>query len=213
MIDSTRRNLIDAIARTPSPTRHRVRMRSAVSYSIAVTWMLGVFSTARATAPIAADGPFNVSMVIGLWIIAAVSTFVVLARGASPLGRSSTTLIALTTLVPGAILGWLLLQPHQRIDPPAPFGWPCLALTIALGAALLASLLVSNRGSDPVHPQWQGAAFGAVAGSWAAMLVAAWCPLFDVGHTYGGHLAPVAILIGAGFSLGKRVLALPARID
>jgi hypothetical protein len=98
-----------------------------------------------------------------------------------------------------------LFQPNEALVD-APAGWRCHSFTLVLGAALLAAMMTANRRSDPVHASWLGAAFGAVAGAWASVFVAAWCPLFDLSHTLLGHAAPILVLTGGGTFLARRLL-------
>jgi len=46
------------------------------------------------------------------------------------------------------------------------------------------------------------------AGSWAAVVVEAWCPLAGPAHLAVGHVLPLALLVAAGALLGRRLLHL-----
>jgi hypothetical protein len=205
--DPTREQLIQAVARMHSPTRRQVRTHAAVSYSVAIAWMCGVFAIVNTLAHNATRPTLlTAALSLGLCVLAATATAAVLARGASPVGRSPITLAAITGLVPFAVLGWLAIFQPTEAPASVPAGWRCHAFTLVLGAALLLAMAIANRRSDPIHATWLGAAFGAVAGAWAAVFVAAWCPLFDVPHVLLGHVAPILVLAASGMLLASRAL-------
>lgn len=207
MSDPTRDRLLSALGRTESPTRQQVQARAAVSYFVAIAWMCGVFAAVNAFAHYGSRPNLTTALVsLGLCVLAATATAAVLARGSSPVGRSPTTLAAITSLVPFAVLGWLALWQPADVAAEVPAGFRCHGFTLALGAALLAAMTIANRRSDAVHASWFGATLGAVAGAWAAVFVAAWCPLFDVPHAVLGHAAPILVLSGAGWLIASRLL-------
>lgn len=116
------------------------------------------------------------------------------------------TLAVISGLVPFAVLGWLALFQPTEAQASAPTGWHCHAFTLVLGVASLLAMTIANRRSAPIHATWLGATYGAVAGAWAAVFVAAWCPLFDLPHVILGHVAPILVLAAPGMLFGSRTL-------
>lgn len=207
MRDPTRERLIEAIGRTASPTRKQVQARATVSYVVALAWMCGVFAVVSTVAHYGSrPSLFTALISLGLCVLAATATAAVLARGRSPVGRSPTTLAAITSLVPFAVLGWLAFWQPSEVHAAVPAGFRCHVFTLVLGAALLAAMTIANRRSDAVHAKWFGATLGAVAGAWAAVFVAAWCPLFDLPHVVFGHAGPIVVLAGAGCVIAGRLV-------
>lgn len=207
MNNLTREQLMAAVAKAPSPTRRQVQTRRRLSFFAASVWMCGVFSSVGAFAHSASRAPLaTAAIMLGLCILAVVSTAAVLVRGATPIGRTHSTLALTTALIPFVVLGWLAFWQPMAAHANVPAGWRCSGLTLVLGAALLAAMAIAHRGSDVIHPRSLGAAFGAVAGAWAAVFAAGWCPLFDFPHTFFGHVVPILVLAGTG-TLSARLLA------
>lgn len=204
MTDPTRQRLLASLGNLPSPTRRELRFRSTLAYVLATFWMFAIY-VAAGTFEHGTTRASSLTLLIagGLCVVAAVASASVLRGGTSPLGASHFTLAASTASVPIAVLAWLSLwQPHE-IDASIPVGFRCHALSLGIGVAPLIALAVAKRHSEPQHPRWLGAAFGAIAGAWAAMLVAAWCPLFDLSHALLGHVAPIVVLIAAGTAVAS----------
>lgn len=209
MTDATRARLLDAVARTPSHTRRTARLRSALGYALAASWMVAVFVLGHDAAPRSEQpGPWSGQVAFGLFVLACAATAWIAARGSSPLGRSSFGLAAASLAGPVCVLAWLAFWSQLELAQEVPAGWRCLGFTLLVGAVPLVALLGMRRGSDPVHPQWLGAALGALAGVWSAVFVAGWCPLFDWQHALLGHAAPVALLSGIGAAAGSALLGL-----
>jgi hypothetical protein len=166
--------------------------------------MCGVFMSVGAFAHSASRPTLvTAAITLGLCVLAVTSTAVVLKRSATPLGPSPSTLALITALIPFVALGWLAFWQPSTAHADVPTGWRCGGLTLALGAALLAAMAIANRRSDAIHPRTLGAALGAIAGAWAAVFAAGWCPLFDFPHTLFGHVLPILILVGAGVSCAR----------
>jgi hypothetical protein len=209
MTDATRARLLDAVARTPSPTRRTARLRSALGYALAASWMILVFVLGHDAAPHSEQpGAWSGQAVFGLFALACAATAWIAARGSSPLGRSSFALALASLVVPVCVLAWLALWSQVQLNQEVPAGWRCLGFSLLMGALPLVAFLGMRRGSDPVHPQWLGAALGALAGAWSAAFVAGWCPLFDWQHALLGHAAPVALLSSLGAAAGSALLGL-----
>jgi hypothetical protein len=205
MIDPTRQALLESIARTPSPTRNVRQKRALIGYTVAGAWMLAVFAFASLYPHAAVrSASATTAVVLGLCALALMFSALVFARGASPLGRSHYTLTTVAIAVPCGVLSWLSLSLRDIPSENAPLGWRCFALMIVLGAVLLLAQVLANRSSNPIHPRLQGAAFGAVSGAWSAILVAAWCPIYNESHAVWGHVAPILMLSFAGAVLNAR---------
>ena len=204
MSNFSREQLMAAVAGMRSPTRRQVQVWRWVCFLAAIVWMCGVFASVGAFAH-SASRPTLVTAVItlGLCVLAVASTTAVLARGATPIGPTRTTLALTTTLVPFVVLGWLSFWQPTLAHADVPAGWRCGGLTLALGVALLAAMTIASRASDAIHPRWLGTAFGAVAGAWAAVFAAGWCPLFDFPHTFFGHVVPIVVLAAMGTSCAR----------
>jgi hypothetical protein len=209
MSDSTRERLAHAIAQAPSLTRSQLQKRAWIAYGVAIAAMLAVFAAVGGIDHSAIRPASSTARItLGLLVLAALSTAVISKRASSPLGHSGALLAALFGCIPCVVLAWLVLRQQRAVPAEIPVGFRCLALTMVLGGMLLAAMTYARRASDPVHPGWLGAALGAVSAAWAAILVAAWCPLYDLSHTLLGHVAPVLLLAAAGAVLAARALRL-----
>lgn len=203
-----------AVTNLPSPTRQQVQTRCRLSLAAAIVWMCGIFLSVGAFAHSASRPTFATAVItLGLCVLAATSWALVFARRAMPCGPSQNRLSLTTGLIPFVVLGWLAFWQPAAAHAGAPAGWRCAGLTLAMGFALLAAMLIAYRGSDAIHPRWLGSAFGAVAGAWAAVFAAAWCPLFDLPHTFFGHVLPVLTLAGAGASCARLLAVRPPMGD
>jgi hypothetical protein len=208
MSDPNREPLIEALLRTPSPTRAEQQRRAAFCYSVALGWVLLVFTVASSAAHSLPRPWLRTALIaVGLCGVGALGSALAFARGRAAVGGRRAWLALATLLSPLAVFSWLTVMRPADPGPEVPAGWRCLGLTIAIGAALLIAFAVAKRGSQPVHPNWLGAALGAISGVWAAVLVAAWCPLFTLAHELLGHVAPILLLAGTGALLASRSLS------
>ena len=91
-------------------------------------------------------------------------------------------------------------EPYERV------GYRCLGLTLVMAATPLAAFLRFRRGVEPRRPSILGAAAGAACGAWAGVVVDLWCPLTAPAHALVGHALPLALLVGVGALLGRRML-------
>jgi hypothetical protein len=150
---------------------------------------------------------------VGSWVVggmlalAAGVTWVVLPPSRSMLGRPRGPLLAVAIGVPLFVGLWLLLWHTSYVDPYQRVGFRCLALTAATAPWPFALLIHLSRRFEPRHPRLLGAALGAAAGAWAAVMVELWCPLADPAHVALGHVAPVVVLILASALVGRRLFA------
>lgn len=82
----------------------------------------------------------------------------------------------------------------------------CAGLFVVQGLLPLAVLALPRRGQDPRSPALTGAALGAAAGVWAAMLAWIRCPHVDLAHGVLAHALPVIVLAAIGAAVGKWLL-------
>lgn len=144
-------------------------------------------------------------LVLGTLALAVAATRAALPPRRSMLPRQPLYLLAIALAVPLAAGAWVLLWHSAYADPFERFGWRCAGLFLATAPAPFAVLAYLARGIDPVSPQLSGAALGAAAAAWAAVLVQAWCPLSLCGHVLIGHVSPMLLLAAAGAAAGERI--------
>jgi hypothetical protein len=149
-------------------------------------------------------------LLAGALAIAGVGGFAALGRGGAMTGRAGSLLAAVVVAVPVATFFWLVSWHGSYADPEPRVGWRCLALTLAMGSALLGAVAFVRRGTMPVLPALHGAAAGAAAGACAGVLVDAWCPLTNASHVMIGHVVPMIVLSAVGAFAGKAILDLRA---
>ncbi|MFO0675796.1 MAG: NrsF family protein [Polyangiaceae bacterium] len=151
---------------------------------------------------------------VGLWVLVAIATsFVALRRGRASLG-APTLVLGWTT----ALLAPVLVATHVATlfgasaenvpETSARATIACLVATLVMTAGPFGALLVTRRGSDPVHPRTAAAAYGAAAGAWASVLVDLHCPALHVTHVAVGHALPSLLAAAFGAFVGTRVLGI-----
>lgn len=157
-----------------------------------------------------------------VWLlIALVSTWLGATRGRSMLGRSVASKIAVATLTPAALVAaWLAVASVWRgavlsnawleamTDDAARFHVGCAVMSLVYAAGPLLALLAVRRHRDPVTPRQTGAAFGAVAGAWGAVVHLPFCSCVSPFHMVLGHVLPVIVLAAFGALAAHRVLAI-----
>jgi hypothetical protein len=153
----------------------------------------------------------TVELVWGL--VALGATWAGVTRGRSMLGRSVATKLAVATLTPLAlVVAWLVLAlaelPALDDVPDARVHLHCALMSVAYAIGPLVAFFAVRRGTDPVHPRWGGAAIGAVAGTWGAVLYVASCGCTSPTHIALSHVLPIAMLAVSGALAGDRVLGL-----
>jgi hypothetical protein len=87
----------------------------------------------------------------------------------------------------------------------------CHACTLAMAAAPLYAMIRLRRHSDFVHPRAMGAALGAAAGAWGAVLIDLHCASNNMLHIAVGHILPTVVLVVIGAFFGSKSLAASAR--
>jgi len=212
--DALRARVLSAARAEPSPTRAERARQGALLALAAAAWLVGIF---LGIGGVHADGrpaAHLLGTALGWGAGALLATWQAYGRGRSMLGRPGRRMLAVAVATPVILLGWVAACNSQYPDAifPCPFahGCKCLALTLLLAAAPLAALLLARRASDPVHPRATGAALGAAAGAWAAVLIDLRCPYTTLEHVAFGHALPVAVLGALGAWLGGRAVGIGA---
>jgi hypothetical protein len=214
MTPDLRARVLAAAARTPSPTRREEQRRVLVVTAVGVALSMVLFflmGGLRMGARPAALVAFST----GLSGVAAIIATRLTARP-SMLGPPRQVLLAACfALAPAlalvAIAAAILWPTEASEKVPTTTDAVCGALTMAQAAPLLGILLIPRWGADPVHPALTGAALGASAGAWAAMLAYLRCPHADAHHCIHGHVFPVIVLAVLGAVLGRWTLRVSAR--
>jgi hypothetical protein len=152
-----------------------------------------------------------VGTALGWAVVAAAATWQAFGRGTSMLGRPIDRMLIVVGCTPPVLLAWVLVWNARYPDAvvPCPFahGCKCLILTLAMAAAPFAALAFARRRSDPVHPRATGAALGAAAGAWGAVMIDLRCSYLTLSHVALGHALPVLVMAAVGYLVGARVLA------
>lgn len=144
----------------------------------------------------------------GAWIVggtlalALAATWLSLPHRRSMLSPARGQLLAVAIGVPVLVGAWLVLWHTTYEDPIVRAGFRCFALTAATAPWPFMALAYFSRRLDPRHPALAGAALGATAGAWAAVMVELWCPLAVLDHVVMGHVLPLALLALAGSVFG-----------
>ena len=150
----------------------------------------------------------------GAWILAGTialalgSSWFVLPFRRSMLSPARGVLLAVAIGVPVLVGAWLVLWHATYDDPFTRTGWRCFALTGLTAPWSFAALAYASRRVEPRHPGTAGAALGAAAGAWAAVMVELWCPLSVSEHVLLGHVLPLLVLALAGSAIGARIFRL-----
>lgn len=150
----------------------------------------------------------------GAWIVAGslalalCATWLVLPSRRSMLAPARGPLLAVAVGVPLLVGAWLILWHTTYADPFVRTGWRCFALTSLTAPWPFLALAYAGRRVEPRHPGVAGAALGAVAGAWAAVMVELWCPLSVHSHVLIGHVLPLAFLTLLGAAVGARLFRL-----
>lgn len=150
----------------------------------------------------------------GAWILAGTlalalaSSWIVLPFRRSMLSPPRALLLAVAIGVPLLIGAWLVLWHTTYVDPFTRVGWRCFALTALTAPWPFAALAYAGRRVEPRYPATTGAALGAVAGAWAAVMVELWCPLAAHSHVLIGHVLPLFAIVLAGAAVGARMFRL-----
>jgi len=204
------RELVLQAARAGPPARHSRRgRRLAVLSGLAAAAMVAVlYLWGGPGHAVGRPAPTGAAIVAGMAALALVATWLALPPARSMLGPRTTRLLAIAIGVPVLVAAWLLGWHAFYDDPNVRTGFRCFSLTLAAAPWPFVALVFASHRRDPRHPMLSGAALGAAAGAWAAVVVELWCPLADPSHVAVGHVAPLLALCGLGAFLGARLFSL-----
>jgi len=208
--------VLEAVRQRPMPRRAdrllpvvALAVLAAVIMAAVLQWvprLLGeVGGVAHAAGRPAASGAWILAGTIAL---ALGSSWFVLPFRRSMLSPARGVLLAVAIGVPVLVGAWLVLWHATYDDPFTRTGWRCFALTGLTAPWSFAVLAYASRRVEPRHPGTAGAALGAAAGAWAAVMVELWCPLSVSEHVLLGHVLPLLVLALAGSAIGARIFRL-----
>jgi hypothetical protein len=214
--ESLKLRVLEAVRERPMPRRTdrlpftiALAALAALAMSAGLQWIPLLFGDVGGRAH-AAGRPATT----GAWIfagavaLALTSTWLVLPSRRSMLAPARGLLLGVAIGVPLLIGAWLVLWHTTYEDPFTRVGWRCFALTALTAPWPFATLAYASRRVEPRHPAMTGAALGAVAGAWAAVMVELWCPLAVHTHVVVGHVLPLFALALAGAGIGSRIFRL-----
>lgn len=204
-----RARILANAAVTPSRTRSEGRRRAALVYGAATLVGIVVFEAWGGLGH-SAGRPrvLTFAMAFGAVALAVAASAVGWWRGATMVGRPARLLWTAPLLVPAMTLVWMFAFHDRYVEPFARVGYRCLVLSLVAGGALLFAAAWLRRGTVVRYAPLAGAALGATAGAWSAVLVDLWCPLTNVPHALVGHVLPIVLLSSLGAVLGRTMLRL-----
>jgi hypothetical protein len=213
--ESLKLRVLEAVRQRPMPRRADrlpsivLAALAAVAMSAVLQWGPRLFGDvgglAHAVGRPAASGAW---ILAGIVALALSSTWLVLPFRRSMLSPPRGLLLAVAIGVPLLVGAWLVLWHTTYDDPFTRTGWRCFALTALTAPWPFATLAYASRRVEPRHPGTAGAALGAVAGAWAAVMVELWCPLAGHQHVLVGHVLPLIVISLAGSAIGVRMFRL-----
>ncbi|HEX9290998.1 MAG TPA: NrsF family protein [Anaeromyxobacteraceae bacterium] len=214
--DSLKLRVLEAVRQRPTPRRTDrlpftlgLAILAAAAMSAVLQWVPGLFGEVGGLAH-AAGRPAS----SGAWILAGTvavaicATWLVLPFRRSMLSPPRAMLLGVAIGVPLLVGAWLALWHGTYDDPFTRTGWRCFGLTVLTAPWPFVALAYAGRRMEPRYPGTAGAALGAVAGAWAAVMVELWCPLSVHQHVVVGHVLPLLVVALAGSAIGARMFRL-----
>jgi len=205
-----RARILSAAQARPAPARAAVERATLATLGGGLAAMALVF-LAFGGADMTTRPPAFLAMTFGGWVaIAAVATWLGVARGGKMLGRNAAVLVVAALVTGPCLIAWMLVGTTMwpgtlGYDVPLRGHLVCLGFVTTMAVGPFLALAAVRRKSDPVHPQATGLALGAVAGAWAGVMGDLHCPVSDVVHVGVGHVLPVLVFAALGALLGRRV--------
>jgi hypothetical protein len=214
--ESLKLRVLEAVRQRPMPSRTDRRpftiglaAFAAMAMIAVIQWGPRLFGEAGGVAHAAGrPAPSGVWMLAGIVAVALSATWLVLPFRRSMLSPPRGLLLGVAIGVPLLVGAWLVLWHATYADPFTRTGWRCFALTAMTAPWPFATLAYASHRVEPRHPGTAGAALGAVAGAWAAVMVELWCPLAVEAHVLVGHVLPLIVLSVAGSAIGVRMFRL-----
>ncbi len=202
-----RERIRSAVRARAAPTRGATRALATklhASYGVALVVTV-VAASVRASSTRVVGTMLRIVLSLVLTALTA-SGLTAPAHGTSVLGRRDEDLAVVLGAAPAVFL--IAFEEYGAwAEPRAPAWWPCVAVTLALGAFFTAFALRARRRRVLHRPGLHGGALAGTAGLWASALAFPWCPSLDPLHLLVGHVAPLLALITAGALLGRSTLA------
>ena len=201
--NALRDRVLTAIAAQPSRTRAQGRTRAAVLFGLAAL---------ASAAPVVARGEVDLdglSVATGSLLIALAAAATSMWRGRSLVGHSATTLAAVALLVPVARYLWLIAWPSETGETDDPM---CFARTIVSTAPFFVAIFFVRMRRIVEHPYAHGAALGATAAAFGAVVVDVSCARAPPSHVIAAHVVPIVVSAIVG-TLGGQFLAVRAAPD
>jgi hypothetical protein len=238
--EQLRDRVLDAARREPSPPRRVKARRGAaliaLGFGVAapiglVKWLLSEphhphWRVVQEGDTWGASGPLGyvVTLEAAWLLVALVATWAGFARGRSMLGRSGVSKIAVAALTPVALAATWLAVAFAWLQALLPLAWlevmndtaqagahtNCAIMSVVYAAGPLVAFFALRRSRDPMNPRLSGAAIGAIAGAWGAVVHFPFCQCTSPLHVALGHVLPVAVLAALGAIAGDRVLGIRA---
>lgn len=213
--DALRIRVLEAVQKHPVPRRGDRDRATAAVVALAAALMVAALEWGpRVFGEIGGvDHAAGRPSTSGVWILGgtlalalAATRLVLPAR--TMLAPARGVLLGVAAGVPLLVGAWLVLWHATYVDPFTRVGLRCFALTIMTAPWPFLALAYASRRVEPRHPGTTGAALGAVAGAWAAVMVELWCPLAVEQHVLVGHVLPLFALVLAGATIGRRMFRL-----
>lgn len=214
--DTLKARVLEAVRERPVPRRTDrlpftlgLAILAAMAMSVVLQWGPRLFGEVGGLAHAAARPVSS-----GVWILAGTlalaiaATWFVLPFRRSMLSPPRALLLGVAIGVPLLVGAWLVLWHGTYEDPFTRTGWRCFGLTVLTAPWPFVALSYAARRTEPRYPGTAGAALGAVAGAWAAVMVELWCPLSVHQHVLIGHVLPLFALALVGGAVGARMFRL-----
>ena len=201
MMMPLRERVLATVAARPARTREQGRQRAVVLFATA---------SVVAASPLVLHGPFvldDLGVAAGGLIVAVSCAIVALGRGPRLLGRSLPALLAAALAAPLARFVWLEHCPPGQ--GPTATAFACFVRTLLSSAPLACAAWMVKARSVIDHPIATGAALGACAAAFGAIVNDVSCAREGHAHIVVGHVVPVlvAALVGAFASRSLAVRA------
>jgi hypothetical protein len=207
--EALRQRVLAAVRDRPPPRRPDRLTGGLVRGVLALAAMMGVLYLFGGPEHGAGrSAAFGAGVLAGFIALAAGATWLALPSRRSMLAPPRWRLLAVALGVPVLTGAWLLVWHATYEDPFTRLALRCFVMTTLTAPGPFLVLTYVGRRLDPRSPALTGAALGATAGAWAAVMVELWCPLAMPDHVLAGHVLPLAALTVAGAVYGARRLRL-----